>query len=162
MQGNEPEICAHRKVYSRRPVGTPYLPGGSLQPVGGRDSPFVNLREVIELKRVYWPLGRWQEYILNHFNHKTINAYTEGLHTKMERIKRLSYGYKNVEAYIKKVLLSFIAAAILPLLICPSFSWRAKFRFDKPSDMWYIRYLEKGWEAPYSTWSVMLSTTGLA
>ncbi|RFT16739.1 MAG: hypothetical protein OP8BY_1352 [Candidatus Saccharicenans subterraneus] len=40
----------------------------------------------------------------------------------MERIKRLSYGYKNVEAYIKKVLLSFIAAAILPLLICPSFS----------------------------------------
>ncbi|MBC7361737.1 MAG: transposase [Candidatus Aminicenantes bacterium] len=37
-------------------------------------------------------------------NHKTTNAYTEGAHTKMKLIKRLSYGYRNVEVYIKKVL----------------------------------------------------------
>lgn len=66
-------------------------------------------------------LRRWQEYILNYFHHKTTNAYTEGVHTKMKLIKRLSYGYKNVEVYIKKVLLSFIPAAILPLLIYHTF-----------------------------------------
>jgi transposase len=40
-------------------------------------------------------LRKYQEYILNYFNHKTTNAYTEGAHTKMKLIKRLSYGYRN-------------------------------------------------------------------
>lgn len=66
-------------------------------------------------------LRRWQEYILNYFNHKTTNAYTEGVHTKMKLIKRMSYGYKNVEVYIKKVLLSFIPATIIPLLLYHTF-----------------------------------------
>ncbi|MEM3715307.1 MAG: transposase, partial [Nitrososphaeria archaeon] len=66
-------------------------------------------------------LRRWHEYILNYFNHKTTNAYTEGVHTKMKLIKRMSYGYKNVEVYIKKVLLSFIPATIIPLLLYHTF-----------------------------------------
>jgi len=66
-------------------------------------------------------LRRWQEYILNYFNHKTTNAYTEGAHTKMKLIKRMSYGYRNVEVYIKKVLLSFIPITIIPLLIYHTF-----------------------------------------
>lgn len=61
-------------------------------------------------------LRRWQEYILNYFNHRTTNAYTEGAHTKMKLIKRLSYGYRNVEVYIKKVLLAFIPITLIPLL----------------------------------------------
>ena len=66
-------------------------------------------------------LLRGSVYILNYFHHQTTNAYTEGVHTKMKLIKRLSHGYKNVEVYIKKVLLSFIPTAILPLLIYHTF-----------------------------------------
>jgi transposase len=61
-------------------------------------------------------LPRWQEYILNYFYHRATNAYTEGAHTKMKSIKRLSYGYRNVEIYIKKVLLAFIPITLIPLL----------------------------------------------
>jgi len=50
-------------------------------------------------------LRRWQEYILNYFDHYTANAYTEGVHTKMKLMKRKSCGFKNVDVYIKKASL---------------------------------------------------------
>ncbi len=49
-------------------------------------------------------LRRFEEYILNYFDHRTTNAYTKGVHTKMKLMKRMSYGFKNVEVYIKKML----------------------------------------------------------
>jgi transposase len=58
-------------------------------------------------------LRRWQLYILNYFNSKTTNAYTEGVHTKFKLIKRMSYGFRNIDIYIKKVLLAFIPFAVL-------------------------------------------------
>lgn len=61
-------------------------------------------------------LARWQEYILNYFDHRTTNAYTEGVHTKMKLMKRMSYGFKNVEVYIKKMLLSFVPITLIPLI----------------------------------------------
>ncbi len=66
-------------------------------------------------------LRRWQQYILNYFDHRTTNANTEGAHTKMKLIKRMSYGYRNVEVYIKKVLLAFLPATIIPLIIYHTF-----------------------------------------
>ena len=47
-------------------------------------------------------LHRWQEYILNYFDHLTTNASAEGVHTEMKLMKRMSSGFKNVEVYIKK------------------------------------------------------------
>lgn len=61
-------------------------------------------------------LRRWRSYILNYFDNRTTNAYTEGIHTKIKMIKRLSFGFRNVDVYVRKVLLSlFPLATILSL-----------------------------------------------
>lgn len=62
-------------------------------------------------------LKRWRMYILNFFISKTTNAFTEGAHTKIKMIKRLSYGFRNVQVYIRKMMLAFIPIALLGGLI---------------------------------------------
>ena len=47
-------------------------------------------------------------HILNYFNNKTTNGFTEGIHTKFKLIKRYSYGIKNPEVYVKKLILGFV------------------------------------------------------
>ena len=58
-------------------------------------------------------LKHWRNYILNYFDRKTTNAYTEGSHTKIKMIKRLSYGFKNINIYIRKMMIAFIPFAFL-------------------------------------------------
>lgn len=53
-------------------------------------------------------LSRWQEYILNYFVYRSTNAYTEGVHTKIKMIKRMSFGFRNVDNYIAKITLAFL------------------------------------------------------
>jgi len=53
-------------------------------------------------------LKLWKENILNYFNHYTTNAYTEGAHTKIKLMKRVSYGFRNVHNYIAKMTLAFL------------------------------------------------------
>jgi len=61
-------------------------------------------------------LRRWGRYILNYFDNRTTNAYTEGIHTKIKMIKKVSFGFRNVNVYVRKVLLSlFPLATILSL-----------------------------------------------
>ena len=60
-------------------------------------------------------LRRWKEYILNYFDNRTTNAYTEGVQTKIKKIKRVSYGFRNVEVYVRKIVLSFVPIALLPI-----------------------------------------------
>jgi transposase len=61
-------------------------------------------------------LKKWGPYILNYFDNRTTNAYTEGIHTKIKMIKRVSFGFRNVDVYVRKVLLSlFPLATILSL-----------------------------------------------
>lgn len=52
-------------------------------------------------------LVRWQDQILNHFDHGTTNGFTEGCHTKIKMLKRMSYGFNNRERYKMKMLLGF-------------------------------------------------------
>lgn len=66
-------------------------------------------------------LKRWRKYILNYFISKTTNAFTEGAHTKIKMIKRLSYGFRNVEIYIRKMMLAFIPITLLGGLIWHTF-----------------------------------------
>jgi len=56
-------------------------------------------------------LERWREPILNYFQYMITNGYTEGMHTKFKLLKRLGYGFKNKEVYIRKM-----ALACLPLI----------------------------------------------
>ena len=48
------------------------------------------------------------ENILNYFDNRSTNAFTEGVHTKFKLIKRCSYGIKNKEIYVKKLILGFL------------------------------------------------------
>lgn len=52
-------------------------------------------------------LVHWQPQILNHFDHGTSNGFTEGCHTKIKMLKRMSYGFNNRERYKLKMLLAF-------------------------------------------------------
>jgi len=56
-------------------------------------------------------LRRWREQILNYYDRRTTNGFTEGCHTKIKLIKRTSFGFRNINNYIAKVTLAF-----LPLL----------------------------------------------
>jgi len=56
-------------------------------------------------------LKEWKNEILNYFDNKTINGFTEGCHTKIKMLKRVSFGFRNINNYIAKMTLAF-----LPLL----------------------------------------------
>jgi transposase len=58
-------------------------------------------------------LFRWKENILNYFDNFQTNAFTEGVHTKIKMIKRISFGFRNIDNYIAKITLAFIPFLML-------------------------------------------------
>lgn len=58
-------------------------------------------------------LFRWKENILNYFDNYSTNAFTEGVHTKIKMIKRVSFGFRNIDNYIAKVSLAFLPFLML-------------------------------------------------
>ena len=58
-------------------------------------------------------LTRWFNEILNYYLSKTTNAYTEGVHTRFELLKRSHFGIKNIERFCKRLLFF-----MMPLEIC--------------------------------------------
>ena len=50
----------------------------------------------------------WKENILSYFDNYSTNAFTEGVHTKIKMIKRVSFGFRNIDNYIAKVTLAFL------------------------------------------------------
>lgn len=73
----------------------------------------MRLSECLSVKSWAKTLNRWQEGILQYFEHHTTNGYTEGVNTKLKTIKRLSYGFRNIDNYIRKALLAFIPISLL-------------------------------------------------
>lgn len=53
-------------------------------------------------------LVEWREHILNYFTNRTTNAFTEGVHTKIKMMKRVSFGFRNINNYIAKMMLAFL------------------------------------------------------
>ena len=74
------------------------------------DNVIVNLRSADDSELIRWgnTLKHWQDPILNHFESGTSNGFTEGCHTKIKMLKRVSYGFRNAEVYWKKMLLGFV------------------------------------------------------
>ena len=70
----------------------------------------MNLKASDDAEARRWAntLKRWQQPILNYFDNKTTNAYTEGCNTKIKMLKRLSFGLRNIEVYTKKMMLGFL------------------------------------------------------
>lgn len=60
------------------------------------------------LRAMRGTLKKWKRPILNYFKNKTTNGFTEGCHTKIKMIKRVSYGFKNIDNYIAKITLAFL------------------------------------------------------
>lgn len=58
-------------------------------------------------------LMRWRDEILEYFLRFTTNGYTEGVNTKLKTIKRISYGFRNIDNYIRKSMLAFIPISLL-------------------------------------------------
>jgi len=56
--------------------------------------------EIWEMKDLAKTLERWFESILNYYISKTTNAYTEGIHTHFERIKRNHFGIRNIDGSV--------------------------------------------------------------
>ena len=58
-------------------------------------------------------MKKWEVPILNYFKNKTTNGFTEGCHTKIKMIKRVSYGFRNINNYIAKMTLAFLPLSFL-------------------------------------------------
>jgi transposase len=62
-------------------------------------------------------LNYWQEAILNYFDRKTTNAYLEGINCKLKLIKRVSFGFRNKEVFIRKAILGCLPLSLIPQLL---------------------------------------------
>jgi len=78
------------------------------------DNIIRNLKAGEDAELVRWgnTLKHWRQPILNYFDSRTTNAFTEGCHTKIKMLKRLSFGLRNVEVYTTKMLLGFLPPPI--------------------------------------------------
>ena len=74
------------------------------------DNLILNLRSADDGEMIRWgnTLKHWRDPILNHFENRTSNGYTEGCNTKIKTLKRVSYGLRNAEVYWRKMLLGFV------------------------------------------------------
>jgi len=66
-----------------------------------------------EIQRWARTLRTWRSEILAFFDNRISNGFTEGVHTKIKSLKRLSYGFKNINIYVRKMLLAFLPAVSL-------------------------------------------------
>lgn len=74
------------------------------------DNIIFNLKSDDDGELIRWgnTLKHWRVPILNYFDNRTTNGFTEGCNTKIKMLKRISYGLKNVEVYWRKMLLGFV------------------------------------------------------
>ena len=74
------------------------------------DDIIFNLKSSDDGELIRWgnSLKHWREPILNYFENRTTNGFTEGCNIKIKMLKRVSYGLRNVEVYWRKMLLGFV------------------------------------------------------
>ena len=58
-------------------------------------------------------LIRWKPYILNFFYNRTTNAFAEGCNNKIKVVKRMSYGFRNFDNYVVKIMLAFLPFSVV-------------------------------------------------
>ena len=58
-------------------------------------------------------MKKWRVPILNYFENKTTNGFTEGCHTKIKMIERVSFGFRNIDNYIAKMTLAFLPLSFI-------------------------------------------------
>lgn len=58
-----------------------------------------------EFDRRFGMLANWEEYILNAFDTKLSNGFTEGINNSIKVIKRVGFGYKDFDNLRTRILL---------------------------------------------------------
>jgi transposase len=80
--------------------------------VWNRNDSVDNRKELLKYSRYYKTsvetLQRWEKEILTLIETRITNGYTEGIHTKIKLLKRMSYGISNPTTYIKRMDSGFI------------------------------------------------------
>jgi len=65
-----------------------------------RKSGFKEFRAVLSIFR------NWRNEILNYFNHRVTNGFVEGKNNRIKVIKRMAYGYRNVDNLRRRIPLT--------------------------------------------------------
>jgi len=75
----------------------------------------LNVEEADDAALVLWgrTLRAWRAELLAYHTHRVNSGYTEGVRTKTKPLKRLSYGFRNRQVCVRKMLLAFAPLASL-------------------------------------------------
>jgi len=57
-----------------------------------------------EFKELLHTLTNWREEILNYFDYKITNGFVEGKNNRIKTIKRMAYGYRNMDNFRMRIL----------------------------------------------------------
>jgi len=57
-----------------------------------------------EFKQLLHTLGNWREEILNYFDCRITNGFVEGKNNRIKTIKRMAYGYRNMDNFRLRIL----------------------------------------------------------
>ncbi len=57
-----------------------------------------------EFKELLHTLGNWREEILNYFDYRITNGFIEGKNNRIKTIKRMAYGYRNLDNFRMRIL----------------------------------------------------------
>ena len=57
-----------------------------------------------EFRELLHTLGNWREEILNYFDYRITNGFVEGKNNRIKTIKRMAYGYRNMENFRLRIL----------------------------------------------------------
>ncbi|MFN3286761.1 MAG: transposase, partial [bacterium] len=79
------------------------------------DRLLLSLQHADDAELVRWgrTLHAWKAELLSYHRHRATSAYTEGIHTKIKLLKRLSYGFRDRHMYVRKMLLALVPLAFL-------------------------------------------------
>jgi len=59
---------------------------------------------LLEFKELLHTLGNWREEILNYFDYRITNGFVEGKNNRIKTIKRMAYGYRNMDNFRLRIL----------------------------------------------------------
>jgi transposase len=79
------------------------------------DRLLLALQHADDAELIRWgrTLHGWKAELLGYHRQRATSAYTEGIHTKIKLLKRLSYGFRNRHMYVRKMLLGLVPLALL-------------------------------------------------
>ncbi len=59
-----------------------------------------------EFKELLHTLDNWREEILNYFDYPITNGFVEGKNNRIKTIKRIAYGYRNMDNFRLRILVT--------------------------------------------------------